>query len=53
MEERNATYNKTTNTIEIDAHAKEFNEKFLQYLLEYKKLPKDAKIIFTRDKLKE
>ena len=48
-----ACYDPIKNTLEIDAHKDSFDEKFLQYALEYQKIPKNAKIIFTKDNIKQ
>ena len=45
-----ATYEADINTLKIEAHEKDFNKKYLEYVLEHQKIPKDAKIIFTKDK---
>ena len=45
-----ATYEADINTLKIEAHEKDFDKKYLEYVLEHQKIPKDAKIIFTKDK---
>lgn len=45
-----ATYETDINTLKIEAHEKDFDKKYLEYVLEHQKIPKDAKIIFTKDK---
>lgn len=49
MKEVKVLYNKITRVVAIDAKASDFNEKYLQYVLTYHKIPVDAKIVFTED----
>ena len=46
----NMSYNVTTNTVKIDAPKSAFVPKYLDYLLEYYNIPKNAKRMFKEDK---
>lgn len=43
------SYDKATNTVYIDAPESAFVPKYLDYLLEYLKIPKTAKRVFKED----
>lgn len=47
---RTMHYDPKRNIIYIDANESEFVPKFLDYLLEYYKIPANAKRVFLRDK---
>lgn len=49
MQEREMKYDTVNNVVYIDAKESEFVPKFLEYLLEYHKIAKDAKRVFLRD----
>jgi len=42
-------YNKRTKTVLINARSADFVPAYLKYLLEYKGIPSDVKIVFLRD----
>jgi hypothetical protein len=42
------SYNKRTNTVKFEAKESDFVPKYLDYLLEFHNIPKDAKRIFTK-----
>lgn len=43
------TYDKTNNTVYIDAPESAFVPKYLEYLLEYLNIPKSTKRIFKKE----
>lgn len=46
-------YDKTHNICYIDAKKSEFIPRYLEYMLEHLKIPKNAIIIFLKDQSKE
>ena len=50
MKTVNATYNKKTKTLKVEAKSEEILPEYMKYYLVYLGLPKDTKVIYTLDK---
>lgn len=50
MKTVNATYNKKTKTLKVEAKSEEILPEYMKYYLVYLGLPEDTKVIYTLDK---
>jgi hypothetical protein len=52
MKTVNATYNKKTGVLKVEARSEEVLPEYMKYYLIYLGLPEDTKVVYTLDKKK-
>lgn len=52
MKTVNATYNKKTGVLKVEARSEEVLPEYMKYYLVYLGLPEDTKVVYTLDKKK-